>query len=62
MTCSPRLAVLSLIHNKRERSLLKNYSPISLTNTDYKIIFFIFARRLQKVIDNYIGYEQTANI
>ena len=41
---------------------LKNYRPISLTNTDYKIITFIFARRLQVVIDDYIGNEQTAYI
>lgn len=62
MTFSQRLAVLSLIHKKGERSQLTNYRPISLTNTDYKIIAFIFARRLQKVIDNYIGNEQTAYI
>lgn len=33
-----------------------------MTNTDYKIIAFIFARRLQKVIDEYISNEQTAYI
>ena len=61
MTFSQRLAILSLIHKKGERFLLKNYRPISLTNTDYKIIAFIFARRLQKIIDDYISKEQTAN-
>ena len=62
MTFSQRLAILSLIHKKGERFLLKNYRPISLTNTDYKIIAFIFARRLQKIIDDYISKEQTAYI
>ena len=47
MTFSQRLAILSLIHKKGERFLLKNYRPISLTNTDYKIIAFIFAQNLQ---------------
>ena len=41
---------------------LKNYRPISLTNTDYKIIAFIFARRLQTFISKQIGNEQTAYI
>ena len=27
------------------------YRPISLTNTDYKSIAFIFAQRLQKIIN-----------
>jgi hypothetical protein len=58
MTFSQRLAIISLIYKKGEKSLLKNYRPISLTNTDYKIIAFLFARRLQKVIDD----EQTAYI
>lgn len=62
MSFSQRLAVISLIHKKGEKYLLKNYRPISLTNTDYKIIAFIFARRLQKVIDEYISNEQTAYI
>lgn len=33
-----------------------------MTNTDYKIIAFIFARRLPKVVDEYISNEQTAYI
>lgn len=33
-----------------------------MTNTDYKIIAFILVRRLQKVINNLIGKEQTAYI
>ena len=57
MSFSQRLAVISLIHKKRWKTFAKNYRPISLTNTDYKIIAFIFARRLQK-----LGQEQTAYI
>jgi exonuclease III len=62
MTHSQRLAVISLIHKKGERNDLKNYRPISLTNTDYKIIAFIFALRLQKIIHKQIGTEQTAYV
>ena len=49
MSFSQRLAVLTLIHKKGDTKLLKKYRPISLTNTDYKIIAFVFARRLQKI-------------
>ena len=41
---------------------MKNYRPISLTNTDYKIIAFVFARRLQTIIDKLISNSQTAYV
>lgn len=62
MSYSQRLAVISLIFKKGEQTNIKNYRPISLTNTDYKIIAFVFARRLQKVIDNLINENQSAYI
>ena len=62
MSFSQRLSVITLIHKKDSKSLLKNYRPLSLTNTDYKIIAFVFARRLQSIIDKLIGHEQSAYI
>jgi hypothetical protein len=59
---SQRLSVLSILYKKGDKNLLENYRPISLTNTDYKIIAFTFARRLQKVIDNLISNDQSAYI
>ena len=62
MSFSQRLSVISLIHKKGEKDLLKNYRPISLTNSDYKIIAFIFAKRLQKIIGNLISKDQSAYV
>ena len=55
-------AVISLLHKKGERYLLKNYRPISLTNYDYKIIAFALSYRLQKVLPSLIHKNQTAYI
>ena len=55
-------SVLSLIHQKNERTCLKNYRPISLTNVDYRILAFALSMRLQKVIKKIISAEQTGYI
>ena len=55
-------SVLSLIHKKNERTYLKNYRPISLTNVDYRILAFALSMRLQKVITKIISTEQTGYI
>ena len=62
MSFSQRLAVMSLIFKKGDPLLLKNYRPISLTNTDYKIIAFVFARRLQNILDGIINKNQSAYV
>ena len=41
---------------------LKNWRPLSLLNTDYKILAKIFARRLQVVLPNLIDEDQVAYI
>ena len=55
-------SVLSLIHKKNERTYLKNYRPISLTNVDHCILAFALSICLQKVITKIISTEQTGYI
>ena len=62
MGFSQRLAIMTLIHKKGDKTSLKNYRPISLTNIDYKIIAFVFAKRLQNILDRLISKSQSAYI
>ena len=61
---SQHLAVVSLIFKKSYPLLLKHYRPLSLTNTytDYRIIAFVFARRLQNILDDIINKNQSGYI
>ena len=62
LSYTQKLAIISLIFKKGDTKDLKNYRPISLTNTDYKIIAFIFAKGLQKILDNMINKNQSTYI
>ena len=46
---SMRTAIISLIFKKGDQENLDNYRPISLTNTDYRILAFTLAERIQQV-------------
>lgn len=59
---SQKCAILSLIFKKGDNTLLKNYRPISLTNTDYRLLTFTLSLRLQKVIGSIVGPDQSAYI
>ena len=59
---SMRKAVITLIHKKDDKTDIENYRPISLTNTDYRILAGVLATRLQNVISDLVGPEQVAYI
>ena len=58
-----RRAVLRLIPKKdKDITELKNWRPISLLNTDYKILTLTLANRLQSVLPKLISLDQNAYI
>ena len=59
---SQKQSILTLIFKKGDRKILDNWRPISLLNTDYKIIARVLSQRLQKVIHKIISLDQTGYI
>ena len=54
--------MISLLLKKGDRTQLKNWQPITLLNTDYKILTKALANRLQRVLLSIINTDQTASI
>ena len=62
LTESQKISVITLIYKKGDKYLLKNYRPISLSNTDYKIIAQVLANRLHQVLPSMISHEQSGYV
>ena len=60
MSYSQKQGIIILLHkgNDLSRENLNNWRPITLTNTDYKILAKVLARRLDKVIGKLINQDQ----
>ena len=58
---SQKLGVISLLHKGKDlrRDIIKNWRPITITNTDYKIFSKCIAIRFQSVLDKIIHPNQT---
>ncbi len=57
-----RLGILSLLNKKPPVNQLTNYRPLTLTNTDYKIIATVLSQWLKKVVQKVVGIEQSGFI
>ena len=63
LSISQRQGIISLIPKKnKDPLLLKNWRPISLLNTDYKLATKCIAKRLEKVLPYLIDGDQTGYI
>ena len=58
MPTSMKTAVVTLIPKKGDSKEIKNWRPVSLLTTDYKILAKIITKRLQEDIENEIATEQ----
>ena len=63
LSTEQKRGVITLIPKKgKDRKLLKNWRPISLLNTDYKLITKMLANRIKKVLPYLINEDQTGYI
>ena len=62
LSVSQRRGVITLLFKKGDRTLLKNWRPISLLTTDYKVLTKALANRLQQVLPTIIHSDQTASV
>ena len=63
LSIDQRRGILSIIPKKdKDLRLLKNWRPLSLLNTDYKILTKTLASRLQIVLDTIISHDQSGYI
>ena len=63
LSTSQRQAIIRLIEKKdKDKKFIKNWRPISLLNTDLKIISRTFAKRLKEVLPSIISSKQTAYV
>ena len=60
LSIEQKRGLINLIPKKnKNRLILTNWQPISLLNTDYKLLAKILASRLQEVLPNIINEDQT---
>ena len=62
LSTTQKRSILSLLFKKNDKHLLKNWRPISLLNTDYKILAHVLANRLKTVINKLIHTDQNGYI
>ena len=58
LSYSQYLAVITLLYKKGNRADIKNWRPISLLNSDYKLLSKVLAERLRKVLPEIIHSDQ----
>ena len=59
---SQTTSLLTLLHKKADKRLLKNWRPLSLLNTDYKIVAKAISIRFEAISPTILSPTQTAHV
>ena len=60
LSMSHYLAIIILLHKRGVQNILTNFRPISLTNTDYKILAYVLTNHLEPHLPFLISPQQIA--
>ena len=60
MCNSQSMGIITLLYKYGDRNDITNWRPITLLNTDYKIIEKLFANRIKPILENIIQSNQKA--
>ena len=59
---SRKTAAKETMYKKDDRRLVKNWRPISLLNTDYKLASKVITERLKRVMQSIVHKDQTCGV
>lgn len=59
LTVSQRRGIITLLFKKGDRTLLRNWRPVPLLTTDYKILTKALANRIQHVLRLILNSDKT---
>ena len=62
LTVSQRRGIITLLFKKGDRTLLRNWRPVPLLTTDYKILTKALANRIQQVLPLILNSDKTGCI
>ena len=62
LSISQKQAIITLLDKKKDRTLLKNWRPISLLNVDYKILSKTISKRLVNILPDLIHCDQAGYV
>jgi len=58
LTQTQKLGIITLLDKGKDRTLLKNWRPITLLNVDYKILSKVIAERMKQHLPKLINHNQ----
>ena len=62
MPLSMSIGLVTMIYKKGSRDRLQNYRPLSMLNSDYKVLVRVLANRVKQVIGKVVGSTQAYSI
>ena len=62
LSSTQKMGIITLLDKGKDKTLLKNWRPITLLNMDYKIFTKVLAERIKQILPNIIHHNQVGYV